>query len=1090
MFIRSFRIERFGVLREQSAPDLSPGLNIFLGDNEAGKSTLLRFFRAMFFGYLRGRSSLDYGREPGPAGGSLELETGQGLVFSLARRPGAQGGQAHLTGAQGPLPESLLPSLLSGYNAALYDQVFCFSLDDLSRIAGLEDTRVSGVLHAAAFGSGFKSPTEVLNELASRRKELFSARALKPLINQRLHRLDEISAELRLEAEVEQYNSLRGEEEETLDALKAGESALAALRERFQRNHALLGVWDEWARLRQNESELRLNPRPEGEFRADGQAFLDAAAEDIREKKAVLAAKRLLREKILAELEREEKYRAPSLVWPDCQSLQARRGSLEAALAGVPALRRDMARLEVEQMEAVRRLGPDWNERKALEFEDSLLLRHELGEFRRALAQGERSLDLALNEAERLRAEWREAEAGFEALAGARRIQADYNPTARAALERCAAALRQGEGVLEQAQVRMERLEEKRAEKEAEAVLLRGPAPYAAGVSGYLGRAAKNLPWLLLCLVLALVCLAESGAFLLRIIGGDDAVVNGTYGTLEHLRQNWPRLLLGLGAFWGALCCLDSRVVPGFSGRALRSAQGALLAEQALLKLEHEASLARAALEEAGRNRQALSRLWGEAVAPYALAPDTPPEKALRIFDLAAGAGLRAARATAAAHAVERAEAAMDSSRDAWTQWLKGRGFAPGFDPETVLTALSTLGEIKKRRGSLEETTAQLKAAEEEIALFTSELHRLLDLAGLPEESVNGAALLELFNRLYNAASAAQAEILRLRQQRETMAVLEGEILETEALLAAREESLAALLQQGCATDEQDYRLRLERYAAYARLAKEQEGLLASLRRTAALIPPGGKAPLWEKEEDFFAALREVSPETLREQDHNLGAALREAEEEEKARHRRLGEIKRGLEALSRGGGQAHLRLEENALRDELRLLARRWGVYVMAEEFILRARRKFEEERHDSVIRLAGEHLERMTGGAYRQVFFDLDGKNGFKVRALSSAGPVLEAESALSRGTREQLYLALRLAFIRQHNVTKESLPMIMDDIMVNFDRQRAENTAALLAEFSGLNQMFFFTCHDQTARTLRRLAPQAVVRRLEGGRIVQED
>ena len=161
-----------------------------------------------------------------------------------------------------------------------------------------------------------------------------------------------------------------------------------------------------------------------------------------------------------------------------------------------------------------------------------------------------------------------------------------------------------------------------------------------------------------------------------------------------------------------------------------------------------------------------------------------------------------------------------------------------------------------------------------------------------------------------------------------------------------------------------------------------------------------------------------------------------------------------------------------------------------MAEECILRARRKFEEERHDSVIRLAGEQMERMTGGAYRQVFFDLDGKSGFKVRALSSAGPVLEAESALSRGTREQLYLALRLAFIRQHNLTKESLPLIMDDIMVNFDRQRTENTAALLAEFSGLNQMLFFTCHAQTAQTLRSFAPQATIHRLEGGKIVQED
>lgn len=50
MRIDRVRVDRFGILAEQEIDALSPGCNIFLGHNEAGKSTTMAFFRAMLFG--------------------------------------------------------------------------------------------------------------------------------------------------------------------------------------------------------------------------------------------------------------------------------------------------------------------------------------------------------------------------------------------------------------------------------------------------------------------------------------------------------------------------------------------------------------------------------------------------------------------------------------------------------------------------------------------------------------------------------------------------------------------------------------------------------------------------------------------------------------------------------------------------------------------------------------------------------------------------------------------------------------------------------------------------------------------------------
>ena len=66
------------------------------------------------------------------------------------------------------------------------------------------------------------------------------------------------------------------------------------------------------------------------------------------------------------------------------------------------------------------------------------------------------------------------------------------------------------------------------------------------------------------------------------------------------------------------------------------------------------------------------------------------------------------------------------------------------------------------------------------------------------------------------------------------------------------------------------------------------------------------------------------------------------------------------------------------------------------------------------------------------------------------------------LSRGTREQLYLAFRLAVIQDFGETRRALPLIVDDILVNFDLERTRGTLRLLSTLSERHQVIAFTCH----------------------------
>ena len=96
MRLLSFHADGFGILAQTGAEGLGPGINIFLGDNEAGKSTCLAFLRAMLTGYPSGRKERQAGQplRGGQAGGSLTRPPRPAAPASPPR-PGQRSPAAH-----------------------------------------------------------------------------------------------------------------------------------------------------------------------------------------------------------------------------------------------------------------------------------------------------------------------------------------------------------------------------------------------------------------------------------------------------------------------------------------------------------------------------------------------------------------------------------------------------------------------------------------------------------------------------------------------------------------------------------------------------------------------------------------------------------------------------------------------------------------------------------------------------------------------------------------------------------------------------------------------------------------------------------
>lgn len=184
------------------------------------------------------------------------------------------------------------------------------------------------------------------------------------------------------------------------------------------------------------------------------------------------------------------------------------------------------------------------------------------------------------------------------------------------------------------------------------------------------------------------------------------------------------------------------------------------------------------------------------------------------------------------------------------------------------------------------------------------------------------------------------------------------------------------------------------------------------------------------------------------------------------------------LDEDARNSAMALARQEFEGVREQLAQAANRYVVTSLAVALLDRARERFEKERQPEVIKHAADVFAKMTEGRYVDIRVPLDGSG---ISVIGANGSV-RSSSQLSRGTAEQLYLALRIGLIGVLGETGRSLPLLMDDVVVNFDPQRRDGAVEALAELSKLRQVLFFTCHPETAELLAKSVPSSTVVELD--------
>jgi hypothetical protein len=140
------------------------------------------------------------------------------------------------------------------------------------------------------------------------------------------------------------------------------------------------------------------------------------------------------------------------------------------------------------------------------------------------------------------------------------------------------------------------------------------------------------------------------------------------------------------------------------------------------------------------------------------------------------------------------------------------------------------------------------------------------------------------------------------------------------------------------------------------------------------------------------------------------------------------------------------------------------------------RIRADYEAHRQPETLGEASRYMEKLTAGQYKRIWTPLSNDILLVDTKEGESLPV----DVLSRGTREQLFLSVRLALVAMFARRGVNLPMVLDDVLVNFDVERTRRAAEVLCEFAAAgHQIFMFTCHEHMWQMFKDL--QADCRRL---------
>jgi len=1018
--ITALEVDGYGVWTGLKLDDLSEGLSVFFGPNEAGKTTLMQFVRSVLYGFTSGRGRYLPPLRGGRPGGSVHV-VGPNGRFQVSRYQNEEDPAAPdevvLSASDGTRQGGhLLKVLLCNIDEPIFNNVFAVGLEELQELGTLDDTEAASLLYSLSAGLDRVALVDVVRELEASRNRLLSADGQPGQVTQLLAQREKLRSEIDALGELShRYTRLAAERGQLERETSRLEEQVNQLQHQARVIEIAAAVGDRWQRRRELDDQLlALGPvetMPEGVVDRLGavEAGLEKCGhrmseikhrwEQLRDEAAGLKINEALwrlapRVEALAE---QESWIA---------TLQSRASELETEITDLEA------QLSAERERFGLGKGAGIDAIPSVSPHSLRLLRQparELRQCRQRLEEAEQEIKAARETAESLAAQ---IEAALSARGERHLVEAmDRTGSLVARLRRRI-----------QIDERLKRMERHQVELEEQArdLVRRQVLPVAVlmGLGG---------------VFVVSVVLMMAGLFM-------PESVTGSFG--------WLFALFGLAGLSAA--AVTKFTLERSNARRLEGCQKQI----AMLQLQ---------VKEAKQERETLDEQLPAGEASVASRLKTAEEELARLEELApldARRKVAEGEAEAAAGHARQAQSELDAARRRWREALGTVRLPTKLSPKQVRELATRCDYVREIHRQLDSRYEEYDARRRELESLTRRIAQLTSDAGL---SVASDDPIEQVRALADQLSEQEVRLKRREALRGRVRQLRRKRAKLQAALRRLKYRRQEIFRQVGAGDEHEFRERAARIARADVLRRERESLAREIDLAIA-----GHCP----EEAIREQLEDHRGEGLDQRCEQLKKRLQATQAKVQERFEKRGRLNEQLKALAEDRRPAARQFELALVEKRLDEAIHRWRVLAVTSRILKAVRKTYEQERQPETLQEASGYLERLTEGRYVRVWTPLD-EDALLVDNAEGKSLTIEV---LSRGVREQLFLCLRLALASSFARRGAQLPLVLDDVLVNFDGRRAKAAVAVLRDFASAgHQVLVFTCHEHILKLFGALRVQ---------------
>ena len=411
---------------------------------------------------------------------------------------------------------------------------------------------------------------------------------------------------------------------------------------------------------------------------------------------------------------------------------------------------------------------------------------------------------------------------------------------------------------------------------------------------------------------------------------------------------------------------------------------------------------------------------------------------------------------------LREAESEYERLDDKWRGFLRGINFDESLSPDGALEVARAIEDIQSELSSRDELDDRIRRMQATIDNVKG-LHDKVALC-FDRSEISGdiGANIDIFVQCLDAAKNTKRDKENLGRQIEELTT------KIDKLEKEREKAKSDIqwyISSLGASDEEDFR-------AKHKVFEERRDLGVKISESKKIIQTeiGGGSHY----DSFIKSISATNPEEIEFQLGQTSEKIEGLKAELEHKNQAIGELRTKIEQLSSSEDllvcQSQIELKKQQLYD----YSREWVKLQIPLFALEKAISKYENTRQPGVIKAAKRIFSTITDGAYTAIIKPVDSD---ELHIMDSSG-VSKSVVEMSRGTKEQLYLAMRLGLIGEYEIRSEPMPIITDDILVNFDDDRGPLAIKALEEFSRDRQIIVLTCHKDAIDMYKQLGAKEII------------